>query len=345
MYKNWKEFKIAALLFMSLTLIIFGSMPTAFAATNLTAESGVNANRIWTVRFNQSVDSSTLSANITVVPSGSTTPALVLIEGGSDSQTAVIYPPAGGYTAGQSYIITVGSGVKSGSGANCQLATKTFTVSSATASNSTSYTQDQLEAAGITCTNNDSVLTMFTNDYTGIFTIGQTTATINNSPVTLATADVPVSSGGSSSVTANLLWQCFGISMGSNNQLQESLKVETAGTHAYAKTGTTSILINSNDRLLPSADTEICNGSTAMTLSMNDGTRFILDPQAKIKLATSTRNADGSKTFLLELVSGNLTVAAIKPTTTDSVRIKTGNESYFTIDDTMENNSTFILRK
>lgn len=331
---------------MSLALLMLVSMPAAFAATNLTAETGVNANRIWTVRFNKNVDASTLAANISVIPSGSTTPAQVSIVAGSDNQTAIIYPPTEGYTAGQSYTITVSTGVKSSTGANCQLAAKTFTVAStAAASNSASYTQDQLETAGITCANSssgsNSVLTMFTNDYTGILTIGQTSATINNSPVTLAAADVPVSSGGINSVNANLLWQCFGVSMGSNNQLQESLKVVTAGTHAYQRTGTTSVLINTNDRILPAADTEICNGSTAMTLSMNDGTRFILDPQAKVKLTTSTRNANGSKTLLLELVSGNLTIAAVKPASTDSIRIKTDSDSFFNITDS----STFILRK
>jgi hypothetical protein len=227
-------------------------------------------------------------------------------------------------------------------GASCPLTTKNFSVVSAANTTNSSYTLNQLESAGITCSEAYSAagtnLTLFTNDYTGIFTVGQTDASVDNVAIALPAADAPSNGTSGVSVTSNLLWQCFGISMGSNNIVQESLKVTKVGTQSYRKTGTSSILININDRLLP--DTEICSGNSPLTLSLNDGTRFILDSLAKVKLTTCTRNANGSKTVLLELTSGRLTVVAVKPPSTDSIQVKVGND-YLKITDS----TTFSVTK
>ena len=341
---RWKKLQIGALVFLGMVLLLTVSNPTAFAVANFTAESEVNSYRIWTVRFSQTIDTSTLTPNITVAPAGSSQTASVEIVAGNDNRSVVIYPPAGGYTAGQTYTITVGTGVKSSLGATCPLSTKNFSVANAANTTSSSYTTSQLESFGITCSQANSAagtnLTLFTPDYSGIFTVGQTSATVNNNNVTLASADAPLSSGGVIQVTSNLLWQCFGVRVRSDNIAEEAVEVTTACPYAYLKTGTASVLMKTNDRILPSADVEICNGTSPITLSLNDGTRFILDSGAKIKLLTSNRNANGSKTVLMELTSGRLTVAAVKPASNDSFRIKVGGD-YLSVTDS----STFSVTK
>jgi|GEM_PF-2446950 len=340
---RWKKFQIGASLSLGMVLLLIGFTPTAFA-TSFTTESGVNSYRIWTVLFNQTVNNSTLVPNITVAPAGSSQNASVEIIAGNDNRSALIYPPAEGYTAGQTYTITVGTGVKSSLGANCPLSTKNFSIANAPNTTGSNYTTSQLENFGITCSEASSTagtnITLFTPDYSGIFTVGQTSASVNNNSVILASADAPLSSGGTIQVTSNLLWQCFGIRVGSNNIVQEAVKVTTACPYAYIKTGTVSVLMKPNDRILPGADTEICNGTSPVTLSLNDGTRFILDSGAKIKLLTSNRNANGSKTVLMELTSGRLTVAAVKPASNDSFRIKVGGD-YLSVTDS----ATFSVTK
>lgn len=74
-----------------------------------------DANKIWTVKFNDSVDFNTVKDNISVEDLNKSKLKISVIPG-TDSRQISILPPSGGYDKNQTYSIIIGSNLKSENG-------------------------------------------------------------------------------------------------------------------------------------------------------------------------------------------------------------------------------------
>lgn len=82
------------------------------------AKTGVSTTKTWTIKFNQLVDSSTVTLqNVYVTDAANIkVPGVVVTLGNDDSKSVLVNPPANGYQRGQSYTLYISEGVKSVSG-------------------------------------------------------------------------------------------------------------------------------------------------------------------------------------------------------------------------------------
>lgn len=96
-----------------------------------------DVNKVWTVRFNRSVDSSTINEqNITVTTAGNQ-PVAVSVLPGDDGKSAVV-TPVGSYSPGQSYYLNICGNIKSAFGKFLKQAVKMkFTITPAAGENMT----------------------------------------------------------------------------------------------------------------------------------------------------------------------------------------------------------------
>lgn len=310
--------------------LVFATSVLAVNTTNpFPSEDGVSPFRIWTVSFNRSIDAANLAANITVSPA-TTAPSIQL---SADKKSAQIYPPASGYSVGQSYVINIGTGLKDASGVSLgKAATKSFTVSSTDPYSSATYTKSKLDSTGLTCTwtTASNTSTLSCNDYNGVFVANQAAAKVNGSAYILM--GIPSKDASGIIIPAKMLWESFGIVLDNNNLINESMLVTLAGNNAFTKNSTRSILIKKNDRLLADGNTTINSGSSQMTLKMNDSSQLTLEPNTSLTIISNQRNTNGSKTVLLELKGGVLETVAVKPAANDSFKIKVGTKELLITD-------------
>ncbi|KUO78410.1 MAG: hypothetical protein APF81_16925 [Desulfosporosinus sp. BRH_c37] len=325
-----KKFGLILSCLLLASLLLSSVVLAADTANQFASESEVSPYRIWTVTCNRSIDAANLAANITISPATNIAPSIQL---SADRKSVQIYPPATGYTAGQSFVIKVGTGLKDSSGVSLgKAATKTFIVSTTNPYSAATYTKSSLDSTGLTCTWTaaSNTCTLSSNDYNGVFVANQAAARVNGSDFTLT--GIPSKDASGIIIPAKMLWESFGIVVDNNNLIKESMLVTQASNDAYTRNTNKNVLIKTNDRILAEANTTIYSGSSQMTMKMNDSSQLTLEPNTSIIINSNQRNTNGSKTVLVELKGGTLAISAVKPAIEDSLKIKVGTKELLITD-------------
>ncbi|WP_051542200.1 DUF5050 domain-containing protein [Clostridium lundense] len=95
---------------------VFLLFSTNVQAANFTDNQTVDSNKTWTVTFTDNVGFDDLTKQGIVVTDSKCNPVNVGIQLGQDSKTVTVTAPKGGYIAGESYILNVGTKIHSNKG-------------------------------------------------------------------------------------------------------------------------------------------------------------------------------------------------------------------------------------
>lgn len=112
-----KLFKQAFLVvFAAAVLLMLPKGVHAQTINTLSSKTDVASDKVWTVKFSEKADMTTINSKNILVYDSNSNPVNVTVSYDMDSNAAIVSPPSTGYEAGKTYTIKVTDGVKSAAG-------------------------------------------------------------------------------------------------------------------------------------------------------------------------------------------------------------------------------------